>query len=535
MEPILLQKKTLRTNSKDFTQRMNNATLLYRKYLNEKNEEFLKEALLEDNTNSDIVFKFLCNLYEKIEATTNKSRQKELDKEFQKEFEARKIFLSQKQIFILDNNDPFGLLSGKEILFKILDKLITAKTKEKFFECHSWLQEKYKLFIPYILFKDNNNMKIKQNYHFLYIGKKKKYCHNIQPNQPYSLLIEENCYRVIIFYILNKQEYIRKYDYTDFQKAFSLLKELIKSNEKPEELVLKFMIMISTHDDYLLSYIDYVSNQYQDKMIANDNNIFILRNIMYESLAERFKRDIFLFFKKIMKLKCLTSFLIHFYSEEEAVLLNDSFLDYVESITSFTGLFNPKKFGYTNTILYKIVINIYSREIHGCYKNDIKSLFHIGIWFITLLHEALGHFGRRYIFLQSNRETRDCTPREMQYNDDGGRYLETCLFGEGKKFSLQQVIFLLNEQNWDVKYQTFFQRFIECNNKIISTLNIKEGTFIKKLVDYLEIRYDVLRNSKIQNLKIQYCKDIDENEISLEEDFEYRDLGPSIGLPFDLN
>ena len=154
---------------------------------------------------------------------------------------------------------------------------------------------------------------------------------------------------------------------------------------------------------------------------------------------------LFKFLRTIINSTCIKELLQEIYPQLEKndlELIDESFIDYAESLTIFEGLYNQKIFGNYNILLNKIIINKELRYQNFYYGKGICYVLHTGMFIVTLLHEMIEHLSRRFLFsYKCNDSVNNKTDRSTKLVIDkyqisnikeylppkeGGRNLETC-------------------------------------------------------------------------------------------------------------
>lgn len=152
---------------------------------------------------------------------------------------------------------------------------------------------------------------------------------------------------------------------------------------------------------------------------------------------------------------------------------------FFEFQSDILGLTEPSFF--INFIYYKGLIN--------SYKDKFSKLFNLCLYQILQEHEILGHINIRlqdYISEQEIKSPKvkrvDKTRENKIYEEaESGDFLESILYGECiYQLSINQILFLLDAENYKVSVDVFRTNFKNCEN---GNYNISEylATFLKKL------------------------------------------------------
>ena len=529
MNQSLLKKKRGREDIikeiKDLNTLIINRKEIALEYLNKYKEDNeignLLDAIYYDNTNDEIVYYYLDYLKKNDES------------EYKKQFLYRHFFMTVEKRALLEQNNIFSINTPKQIFNSIVDKClydaenITSTWKEKTL---SFVNDSFSIKVPYFLRRINNNDNIYQ------YGKSDKtiltFKNSMEPTFPFSLEDESSCYMYSIILLeewLNssKDEYIfnavlfvlqelmkadcKAIKISDYVNMISisregdelvcLLKEILKQNNINSELIgfeketsdeTKNELKEEEFDDMLEKDNDI------EKEILEDNQYFLKSKSKIQNLLKKFM-------KQVIHTSCIKSVFENLFPKmtDYLYVLDDNFIDYIFNDIELFGMFNPNEFGNTDIITNKVAINI-ERKKTLLYRNEknINFLLYFSIWLITAIHEIIGHSARKYLyyFIEENKEFH--TDRDKQVDDDGGKYIESLLFGEGKEqyiiLNVEKIIFITDISNWDKPYHSFHEEFVSIKNNSSNNeeiiLKMKENNIMNEIINYAHISDKSLNN-----------------------------------------
>ena len=241
------------------------------------------------------------------------------------------------------------------------------------------------------------------------------------------------------------------------------------------------------------------------------NLIVYNQNYLQTEYLNNYKSSLFKFLRTIINSTCIKELLQEIYPQLEKndlELIDESFIDYAESLTIFEGLYNQKIFGNYNILLNKIIINKELRYQNFYYGKGICYVLHTGMFIVTLLHEMIEHLSRRFLFsYKCNDSVNNKTDRSTKLVIDkyqisnikeylppkeGGRNLETLLLGaQREKLKIRQAFFLLNADSWKNHLHIFRNSFCNYYN---DDMTIQD---IKKTIDQNSCFFGLFNNSVI--------------------------------------
>lgn len=193
------------------------------------------------------------------------------------------------------------------------------------------------------------------------------------------------------------------------------------------------------------------------------------------------------FMKKIIRSTCIKEAYTLFYGEKIKYPFDTEKIaeDFVDNYIEFICLKDKTAKGATNKFTLKTKIFLMKREI---IPNDINSVilykFLYPGYIIKIFFHELNHNFYNYYYFQSNGTIPLSTPRKNDFEErEGGKYFEFLLFKQKvKKLNLKQVLYLLNEKNYQKSLTDFNNGF---------TLLKKEDITIEGEFSYLN---DILKN-----------------------------------------
>ena len=489
------------------SQRRKEAQLFLEQYKKNapKDIKVLKLALELDNTNSDIVFEYLLHL-----SKTNED-------EFINQFKWRKIFLTQTQISILQPKDIFASLSSRQIYENIIQLGLNKENLDK--DDNKWINKtkqvinQYHFEIPYLLRfqKYENNM-----YHY---SRDKNdviiasFIDRIEPNVPFEINTEEQFYiynllilsnrvkQITVQYILQEllftchRIHIKKLPFETYK---SILNKLFNA---------RYDIELTYAMNSVLTEIGDTSELQTYTNCSKEINYHLL-NTKFDPYVDDVKQILQTLMVKLISSTCIRSLLQEIFPKYQDLfyLLNKNFIRYAFSVMDFRGCFNLGQYGYTSMITNTITINTEYRQTFGIIKEEQYLFYYTFIWFITIFHEIIGHFARRYLFYYTNGKINNKTERDFQIENDGGQYLEELLFGKSTDYHLNEILFLFDINNWNYSFTEFKSKLLSIKNE-----QLKEKE-LKKIINNNDIVMNILyiNNCSIESL-IQYCELINVN------------------------
>ena len=333
---------------------------------------------------------------------------------------------------------------------------------------------------------------------------KSKY--DLCPSCIYDISYEENAYRYIINDLISYCVSLFRQDLLhDLLKVIGLIIEtecsLKKVVYKIDQLLCSgnsFSLQCNLH--YVLSsmnvvnFISKVDDDIMYKRMVEDNTVFLQNEKIFNEM-------LYQLIKAISNSNCMKTLLLDYFWDDNTVLalLNENFIKFFFDKLSYTPFFNKNDYGNTDETTLRVNINIAKREkltIEGYPKGDI--LLHFFKLFLTLFHEMYGHFAQRYCFYYYPDKYQNKTEREHQESEDGGRYLETLLFGHQGHFNFPRVLFILNSENWNLDYKSFRLELKKQNY-----MNIKESAAVQFCKDNSLIQKLISNNNCDVNLLIK--------------------------------
>ena len=417
----------------------------------------LFESMSLDNTNHEILFKYLQLLLHKK------------TKEFTTIFQWKKIFLTQDEIKQLVPNDFHALNSSKEILKnKIFLKAKESIINDEWLKTTKALISLYSISNPYVL-RLIEKKKIK--YIFTTSSEKsfeksKEYkvssSIDLRPNCPMVTDIEESIYRLIINELNCNIHKIK--EPTLLRDLLLVIEEISKKCTDINEMFNQIYLLLCSSLDNLPYSMKYTLDKIKSTLAISPKEL-----LLYESIKKEI--DVFSkyipqiiplvsnYLRSISRLKCITT-LIRDYLPENADLhlINNNFIESFFRSVTFHEMFNQVEYGFTEETQNKVYINT---ELLQTTLKSFKGvlLFQALSIFITLFHEAFGHYIIRYLFYYTNGQIDNKTDRKKQFENDGGDFLEGLLFSYVPTFDIDSIVYLFTESNWDKNYIEFKKEF----------------------------------------------------------------------------
>ena len=145
--------------------------------------------------------------------------------------------------------------------------------------------------------------------------------------------------------------------------------------------------------------------------------------------------------------------------------------------------FRIDAFGTTDPIFF--VYYIYLKGINKKIPKECSKLLDICFYQITQEHELLGHLDIR---IQNYFSKNEITSPFLTYIDnfgakiESGNYFEWLLYGKVQSFlSLDEILFLLDEENYNVEYDIFSKNFQQIQNITFYKISPSLSKFLEKL------------------------------------------------------
>jgi hypothetical protein len=193
-------------------------------------------------------------------------------------------------------------------------------------------------------------------------------------------------------------------------------------------------------------------------------------------------------------------------------IFNDNIIsEFIENIK-----FLPIKFNsivaFHDRLNIVTVISTMKKDLYVPENNkEIVLILENGV-IVAIIYHEFGHFINAVISFMENKMKLNDTPRKRLLKlKEGGHFMELILFGKViKKLSYEEVLYILNEDNYKKSLENFRKGFSELNNKDLNingpfkdfnildnskSDEIKKNAFIKVKNNY-DID-DILKNAKI--------------------------------------
>ena len=251
---------------------------------------------------------------------------------------------------------------------------------------------------------------------------------------------------------------------------FKLINELIVSLNFAEDISLF---------DCCYKYITSSNKNIEQFLLQNKNNEYIT------NLFTSFKKEnidlnlIKKFYKKILPLQCFKSIFLTLNGEDSFYPLEDkeftdNFVEYSFDIFDVPIL---NSLGLNDKFTMKSYFVPFMSQI--VFKNGLNLMNEINImkngFFVRVGNHEIGHNFTNFNFYMENCKIPIKTPRKKNFEDcEGGYYVDFALFGRKlKEINLEQVLYILNEKNYEKTYLDFQYGF---NNIKQEDLQV-EGVF----------------------------------------------------------
>ena len=221
----------------------------------------------------------------------------------------------------------------------------------------------------------------------------------------------------------------------------------------------------------------------------------------YNKRAEKMKSeikpdDIKKFLNFILKSKTIKELISFLFGDKYSSIFTD---EYIEAFINNYLKFVPFKDGDSSGMTDRLSLETYiflDEDIHQIetnnpkYKEIINQALKIGRAIIIILHE-LSHNFYSYILEYYNYANLSFESPRREFLDirEGGIYVELILFGRNvNKINLEQVLFLLNEDNYGKDLKSYQRDFV----------NLQENKEIKGTFNYFDV---LITNEEFKNYK----------------------------------
>ena len=535
METLDLTKLNISDKSKDnidIIEKINGLSLKKRKQKviedlkkEDLNTKDLENLLADDNTNEDLICRYLHSLYNDLFAKPKDEISKEPKNDNLKEFYKIKNFkkiLSKYSTFISiekfkklliqlygNKNLGFRNISFKDLFF---NALLSFKKNKDFTLAINILKE------AVILDKFNNQPFDSNNFEAFYYyictlflsqiknneNEKEKYFKNLKKLIPMLQELDEysNCknyeseqkefkkFLIIIFAILN----LSSNNYDDIIQVYKVF-------NAPDDVTYKEMILLAKKE--IIKFYDEKESEELLKEIENNKNFFKINYKLIEDKLElseycylydyisqnnvftKYQKQLIDLLNIIYKSDLIKQLLKTVYGQDfeklEHIFETEfSVEEFWENIILFIPFKMKRISGFCYRDIFKIFISIYKLEHFDT--NLENEIFTLGAFIRTLIHESLGRLMVSYIFFMfySNKENRDdyyCSPRMSNQIDNLNKknYIE--LIGKELAKIEYDIINNINNKikneenkiNSEELYKTLEQNLLEKFKEIVGT------------------------------------------------------------------
>lgn len=507
----------------------------------DKYEEIqLIKMLIKDNTNKELVTKYL-NYLKKKEKNDNK-----IENNYEKEYEYFKIIFSRQELrarcFKIKD------FSQKDVFLNLLKRISLLKDKDidanntvidGFKGEVSKIMESIKLFNQPINLS-NNELYWYRNTFVIYYA-----LNEILKNKNKIKLMKKS-----IKEITDRNVFEEDYIIQNKELLFCILMLLVKP---PTLELLQYNLNLIQTKDPKYNYKDelnkYNFKKYPDPNIKSyvlilnnklhileDPNLYCIKNFVlningkmnleeielknYKSMSKSFDQIINFekmkkFLAKIFCSKVIREAFDHLYPEHYKFPFKDEkeALNFLNEYYYFIPFKSEGAHGVTEKFFLEIYYILKVRKIYfsGNYSDKVIELFkkilYRGSVVKTSCHE-INHDFYNIFLKKSNGMIPIETPRKKFINErEGGKNMERILFNQTiRKLSLVESLFLLNEKNYENSLIDFRRKFNELK---IEDITFTEDNIFKEFNDVLHINNILVEGKKI-NIK---CDEDDEQNI----------------------
>ena len=455
----------------------------------EHNYIFLLELLINDNTNKDLLKKYLTLLKEKgdeLKKIFNNNFEEFNDefKLFSKVFTLKDKFpyfnpevKSQKDEFCGFLENISNLKKDKEIDIKKFENYL--KECDNYFETFSYFNLPTDVSNEELFYFRNLNL-IKYHLKDIYDRIKKEIERQIKDvNISTNFLSEKEKKEKIELY---KKDLLK----SELDKINTNIKlcfdDLKKSNDF--KLINDLVISLNFAEDKLLfdccyKYITSSNKNIDEILLQNKDNEYITNLFTYIKKVNIDLNLIKTFYKNILPLKCFKSIFLTLNGEDSFYPLEDKeFTDYfiensleILDVPILDSIELNDKFTMKSYFVPFISQIVFKNYLH--FMNEIN-IIQNG-FFVSVGYHGIGHNFTNFNFYMENCKIPIETPRKKNFEDcGGGYYVDFALFGKKlEEISLEQVLYILNEKNYEKTYLDFQYGF---NNIKQEDLQV-EGVF----------------------------------------------------------
>ena len=459
-ELILIKNRNLLKRKKfveDSLKQLDEIFEIQKKYI------FLLKLLINDNTNKELVKKYLEFLRD------NKEELKKIFIDYFEEFEDE-LDYNSKVLTVEEKNQLYKATveSEKDKFLKLFDSIngYNKDKNEDLTKFRNYLKECDNYFENDISFF-NMNLNLLNNELFYYRN---------------TNLIKYNLkilYNIIKEKKSNKDiEYLLKLELKKIQANLNLCKDYIKNSsdlKKINSIIISF-IFCKNNDEFKSAFnlITLANEDINILIKSNDKNIIEFLNI-YEYIDIKLEK-IKQFFKNVLPLECFKSIFLTLYGNDEYYpFQNKEFTDkFVEDSFEVLNIPLENDLGLTDKFTMKTYFIPFLSKINTLCLDSEKKILRNGSFVKTGSHE-IGHNFVNIKFFMENCQISIETPRKKSIKDsEGGIYVELALFGRAlDEINLNEALYILNEKNYEKTFIDFQYGF---NNIKIENLKV-EGVF----------------------------------------------------------
>ena len=433
-------------------------------YRKTKNYSDLEKAFEEDNTNSSILFEYLNYLSVKDKA------------KYSEELKKYKFFLDK------DSCTKLGIkyINHQDDINHLIDLFQNIDCKDAIY-----IQEKLKKILEAYYPKEDkdileqkcdkriNNLPLYdlQNDIFFFLTIKIEFGHHLHSLAIVDFSADDED---------DKNAFIKCFkESISYLKIFSeILKYCLSKNDR----ILAFKLVC------ILDFKDYTEgiakplcrlNYFLGDLKLDDKRIRNLAGELYESLAsckenypvnkymEKYEKLFFEILENILNSNCIKQLILdldEIHKDKNKVMQQEEnykyFIDYVKKNILFFPFFSDKVLGITATLNGKVLISTDYKILGLSIGED--QLYNFTVWIITLVHEVIGNFLKDYFYYLTKftiSEDRNSSEESSSECIEGGKIVEEKLFSKIGQICLNDILYILDYQNWNKNLDEFVKYF----------------------------------------------------------------------------
>ena len=228
------------------------------------------------------------------------------------------------------------------------------------------------------------------------------------------------------------------------------------------------------------------------------------------------KGILFEYFRMIGNSNCMSTALIEYKekininAKTPAKLVLSKLIDNLMRNTVFIPFFSKEDWGFTLPAfnLSFINIDIFDLQENNNSYPDYLFLFYFIKFIISFLHEPIWHNFKIYESFNEKLETPFDTPRiikdKKETIQEGGYLMEILLINSLDNLNIEHVLFLLNENNWELDHKTFLEKFIKIKAPLLENClsHIKAGKKLLKLLNLFQINQKSIEIAISENAQL---------------------------------